>query len=585
MERILFIVPPHLRYEDFMRPKQDVRTVVKSGGDFGNVATDMPLGPMSLSSYLKAHAEVDVRLADFNVLLAKRDSFPYASFAEYFMDALSAPEWMEFDPTIIGISALFNPSYKSILDFANIGKELFPSALMIGGGGIPTNQYRHIFEDCDTYDALCYGEGENPMLKLVQAPDKRQFLETSPAWVTARKAKNTAMPAQALVTLQPTGKTIALPFKPESDIIEDVDAIPPWDYTLTNVEDYDQNPAVVAYAPTGKKGRIFHIMTSRGCPYFCDFCSSWTVHGRAMRYNSMDRVKRDFTELKHKYGATTFVFQDDHLMGDKKRAMEIFRFTAELGMKGVFQNGLLIEALDREMLEAIRPIADHLVLPVESGSQRVLHDIMHKPLRLATVPRVVRDCRELGIYPTCNILIGNVGKDKKTGKAICETRQDIEDGRNFLKNQALASWYIILIATPLAGTEMYDVCVENNYLQGDPRYSEFKKANVETPEFSRDYIQDAMYDLNLDLNFVCNADMRLGNYAVALKGFLNVIRAKDDHAFAHHYAALCYGQLGQGEQSRHHGDLAAKAAQHPFWQKWLARFPQVEIGRQHVLTA
>ena len=66
---------------------------------------------------------------------------------------------------------------------------------------------------------------------------------------------------------------------------------------------------------------------------------------------------------------------------------------------------------------------NNLVLSVESGSNRVLKEIMHKPLDLSIVKRVIADCRELGIASDISILIGLPG----------ETKQDIEDARTFLK--------------------------------------------------------------------------------------------------------------------------------------------------------
>ncbi|MGC9197170.1 MAG: radical SAM protein, partial [Syntrophobacteraceae bacterium] len=192
-----------------------------------------------------------------------------------------------------------------------------------------------------------------------------------------------------------------------------------------------------------------------------------------------------------------------------------------------FQSGLPLYALDRNTLEAIRDTGSReLVLPIESGSDRVLKDIMHKPLELSIVQRVISDCRDLGIDTDANILIGLPG----------ETKQDIEDTRAFLKTLD-ATWFRIYVATPLVGSEMLDTCIKNKYLKGSYIGCDFKKAVVETRDFTAEYIQEKAYALNLELNFVENSDMRLGNYAAALKGFENTIRVKSDHAFACYFAA------------------------------------------------
>ena len=158
---------------------------------------------------------------------------------------------------------------------------------------------------------------------------------------------------------------------------------------------------------------------------------------------------------------------------------------------------------------------------------------MRKPLKLSIVKRVAEDCRELGIYANVNILIGLPG----------ETMSDIEDTRAFLKT-INANWFIVLCASPLVGSEMYDICTENNYLKEGHLGSDYKKAVVETEDFSAEYIQEKSYLLNLELNFVENSDFRLGCYDVALKGFENAIRAKHDHAIAYYYASKCYEKMG-----------------------------------------
>lgn len=103
-------------------------------------------------------------------------------------------------------------------------------------------------------------------------------------------------------------------------------------------------------------------------------------------------------------------------------------------------------------------------MSVESGSNRVLKEIMHKPLNLSIVKRVVDDCRELGIYTNANILIGLPG----------ETKQDIEDTRSFLKT-INANWFLIFCANPLVGSEMFNICLKKNYLKGNYIGSDYKK--------------------------------------------------------------------------------------------------------------
>jgi anaerobic magnesium-protoporphyrin IX monomethyl ester cyclase len=232
----------------------------------------------------------------------------------------------------------------------------------------------------------------------------------------------------------------------------------------------------------------------------------------------------------------------------------------------VFQNGLALYALDREVLESLRGAGvTQLLLSVESGSNRVLREIMHKPLNLSIVQRVAEDCRKLGIYTNVNVLIGLPG----------ETKADIKDARSFLKTID-ADWFLVFCATPLAGSEMLEICLNKGYLRGGKDgyvNCDYKKAVVETEDFTAEYIQETAYLLNLELNFVENSDVRLGNYRVALLGFENAIRAKSDHALAYYYAGKCYAKLGEADKAdRYFGIARNVVAASPFWHKYARHF-------------
>lgn len=543
MDKILFIIPPYVNFDSFVNPAFNERTVVKKSGNYGSVVADIPIGLLSLSAYLKKHAAVEIKLIDFNIVLNKMKKFEYCSFSELFREFLSAKEWIDYAPSIIGISTLFTPSYQNMLEVAQVSRNIFPNALIIAGGGVPTSMYVEIFRDSAYFDALCYGEGEKPLLGLLEANDKKEFLRTHLSWITREKVEN----KQSF----------------RHDFIEDLDEIPFLDYAVLNTDDYGLYSILSLFPFAQEKKISMPFMTSRGCPHRCCFCSSHTVHGRKMRYYSPARIREDFERLRGQYGAKTIIFQDDHLMADKQRVYEIIDILKELKLTAFFPNSLALYALDRKILEALKNVGlNQLVLSMESGSDRVLREIMHKPLNLSIVKRVITDCRELGIASDVSILIGLPG----------ETKQDIEDARLFLKT-INATWFRINIATPLVGSEMLDVCIKNNYLKGSYMSCDFKRAVVETEDFTAEYIQEKAYFLNLELNFIENSDFKLGNYEIALKGFENVIRVKNDHAFAYYFAAKCCKMMNSDKQ---YLDYKAKYEEiiegSPFWKDYADRF-------------
>lgn len=543
MEKILFIVPPNINYIEFINPPDYVKTVSKKSGTYGAVITDIPLGVLSLSSYVKQCNEVITSLLDFNVAINKLDKFEYKSFPEFYREYLTSSKVYDFTPTIIAISALFTPSYHNMLDIAQCCRLIFPNAIIVAGGGVPTNMYREIYKKTDCFDALCFGEGEKFLAGLVKADNRLQYLEEYTSSITLSKIKKNC--------------------SYHLDFIKDLDEIPFYDYDILDKDGYGLNPTISAYTSINEKMNSAPVMTSRGCTHRCSFCSSHTVHGRSMRYHSLNRIRADLQFLKDRYQVKTIVFQDDHFLADKQRAFEIIDMLREMDLSAFFPNSLALYALDRLMLEALKGVGvNQLVLSVESGSNRVLREIMHKPLNLQIVKRVANDCRELGIYTDVNILIGLPG----------ETQEDIDETRAFLQT-VQANWFRINVATPLVGSEMFDICIEKGYLKGSYIDCNYKKAVVETEDFTAEHIQEMAYILNLELNFTANSDYLLGNYEIALNGFENALRAKNDHAMAYYFAGLCHAKLGRKEKSDQYMDTARTILREStFWRNYMTMF-------------
>jgi radical SAM superfamily enzyme YgiQ (UPF0313 family) len=553
-------------------PPENVATITKLDGikQFGSLITDIPLGIISLSAYAKKHHDVSTMVIDFNVLLNQSEDFKYSDFLSYFDDNLRQEKYITFDPDIVGTSALFTSAYDSIIDLANLTKVIFPKTINIVGGNLPTSMYREILSDSPYVDAVCFGEGEKPLIDLLEATNLPEFLESHPSWVTHQNIED------KISTYR-------------HDFIENLDEIPFLDYDILDLPGYKLNPTTSRYSVTesymAKNGgnelllekaagkdtsnsgdtvkNSMPIMTSRGCPFLCTFCASHAAHGRKMRYNSVERVSEDLRLMIKKYGVDAIIVQDDHFMGGKRRPYEMVSKINELNLGMFFQNALAIYALDKEFLTLLKSGGvDELVLPIESGSARVLKKLMKKPLKLDLVREVTKNCREASIYTDCNIVLGMPG----------ETKEDIQEAREFLKS-VYGDWFRIFVATPIPGSEMYDTCETNDYFKVPPKKGNYKRAIVETEYLTPEYVQYMTYYMNIELNFVYNSNIRLGNYDIALESFLNVLGVKPDHAIAHYYVSYCHKKMGQIAQA----DVSYAKAQEivsstDFWDSYIQDF-------------
>jgi len=504
MKNLLLLVPPYISFESFKSPLFTERK--------NALVTDMPLGVLSISSYARKYASADVKIIDFNPILYKVNHDAWQSFESLYIDELQKLYASAWIPDFIGISALFTAAFRNSVDCASACQSLFEDSIVFSGGGVPTSLWKYILTTYDCFDALSYGEGERPIAALINSQTPKDFLIEHPSWITRQK-----------IDSDPS-------FQPQHDWIFDLDEIPLYDYHLINPDDYAVAPIASTYISHNSEVKpIFNMATSRGCPYKCTFCASHDVHGYQMRYHSLERMKDDILWLKNNLKMERIAIQDDHFMGDHKRAKEIIKFIRDQDLKVFFQSGVTMFSLTREMLELMVSAGiKEIVLPIESGSARVAKELMKKGhVSRKIIDRVTKDCAELGIQMDANLIIGMPG----------ETFSDIDEGIQYLKTLDV-NWFRIYAATPLPGSELFEQCMNEGYIDlEDSIGSDFKRARITTEDFSPDDIEKKAYEMNLELNFLYNADMRNARYQKAFSAFQNVINITDGHAFAYYAAA------------------------------------------------
>lgn len=278
-----------------------------------------------------------------------------------------------------------------------------------------------------------------------------------------------------------------------------------------------------------------------------------------MRYHSADYVKKELIFLKEKYSAKKILLSDDNFTADHNRAIEIFKFMHKNDLEIHCQGGFTMHSLNKEMLIAMKDSGINSIhLPIESGSEKVLKTIMHKPLNHKLIKKVVKNCREIGIDTIGFIVLGLPN----------ETLEDIQESIDFLSSIDV-NWYNITVAAPLLGSELYDICDKNNYLKGDHFYSDYRRAVIETEHFTPKFIEEKAYEMNLFLNFVNNLDMKDGNYKKALNRFESVANASDNHAFAYYYMSKCFEKLNEMDKHQRAMNKYLKIIdESPLWKKY-----------------
>lgn len=208
-----------------------------------------------------------------------------------------------------------------------------------------------------------------------------------------------------------------------------------------------------------KKTRIFGdvppqgmLMTSRGCPSRCTFCTSPFFRGTKYRAQSPSYVLAEMERLYEQYGVRAFQFWDDIFTVDRARVKAICEGILQKRWKLTFQCYAKVNFIDFDLLSLMAKAGCQAInFGVESGSRRVLKEI-HKDITLEQVVEGIKMTRRAGIEPTAGFMLGHPTDDEES---VAET---VHFALSLIRYglEYAGFW----IAVPYPGTPMFDLCRE-----------------------------------------------------------------------------------------------------------------------------
>lgn len=514
MHKLLLVVPDHSNTE--------INKYIKT--------LTIPYGVLSLASYVEYYCpETKCEILDFNAIDSKKN--PYEELRK---------KLIEFNPDFLGISAMFNSSFDQIGPICEMAKSINQDINTFAGGVLATNLVEDIFETTELLDAISYGEGEIPLKDMFLSDNIKETLKTHRSWITKNDFIN--------------GKKASVTF------VQNLDDIPLIDYSKIDINKYTGRTT----SDDNLEKRSLPIHSTRGCPYNCIFCCAATNHGKKLRYMSAERFLSDVKTIVDKYQIQKISIDDDQFLFYRERAVKILKGLAELNIEIELASGVNVKFIDKEIASLLKKAGLEIAfIAVESGSQRMLKEIIDKPLDVSQVKPAVEALRNEGLLVHAPFLFGIPG----------ETDEDRALTRQLILEVGF-DWNFIFVATPFKGSRLYDVCVDNNYIQP----TEISNLNVykcviKAPGIDPDEITKYTYELNLDVNFVNNYNYHSGNYKVALGYFSRIAKKYPEHAFAHYYSAKCYKKLGDNKQAQCHMDEYEKIIERDnFWKQYAIDF-------------
>ncbi len=379
----------------------------------------------------------------------------------------------KWKPDIVGLEIPFSGWSRTAFEVATTAKKVNQNIKVILFGLHPSSRP----EDClqnENVDFIIIGEPEKTISELVDAlaEEKRDFKVIDG------------------LGFREKGKPI---LTKKRAVIEDLDSLPFPARHLLPMNVYAQ-----AVRQNPLRGEIHKpytiVITSRGCPYNCVFCSNCIVWGKKWRPRSPKNVVDEIEQVIKTFGIAQIDFSDDNMTLDKERMIQICDLIVARGLKFEWftPNGIRADTLDEGLLRKMKAAGCKKIrIAPESGVQRIVNDVIKKNLDLKTVEQAVVLCKKVGIKVGCFFVIGLIG----------ETKADIEETINFAyKLKGLgADTFIFSIAMPLYGTAFYEQAKQKGFLrEGFCDYAlAATEPQVETPEWSAKDLQELCMKANL----------------------------------------------------------------------------------------
>jgi anaerobic magnesium-protoporphyrin IX monomethyl ester cyclase len=378
-----------------------------------------------------------------------------------------------WSPSVVVIEIPFSGWSKTAFEVASTIKSVNKEIVIVLNGQHPSARPEACLSK-PSVDFVVIGEPENTISELISAIEK---------------GKQDFKKIRGIAFIQ-NGKTVITPPRP---VIEDLDSLPFPARHLLPMEEYH-----VAVKENPLRGEIRKpwtiVITSRGCPYNCIFCSSCTVWGRKWRGRSPENVVDELEHIVKTYNVKQVDFADDNMTSDKKRMEAICDLIVKrrLRFEWFTPNGIRADTLDENLLTKMKKAGCKKIrIAPESGVQRVVDEIIKKNLDLKSVEQAVVLCKKVGIKVGCFFVIGLIG----------ETKEDIEETIRFAYKlrQLGADTFIFSIAMPIYGTELYEQAKRGGFLIDG--FCEDALASVdpliETPEFTADDLRELCARANL----------------------------------------------------------------------------------------
>lgn len=345
----------------------------------------------------------------------------------------------EYGPDIVGVSVMFTAFAQDAHNVAKLIKKVNPKLSIVFGGAHPSIDPKAILKDKNV-DIVVKGEGEITFLNLVRTLEKNKDYSAITG-ITFRKGR----------------KIIANPLRP---FIKDLDTLPfPARHLLPMKVYSEPEEEFVMREP------VASMITSRGCPMNCVYCSIHSIWGHTWRGRNPQKVADEIEHLIRDYGIREIHFQDDSMSVNKKRMNEICDeiIGRKIDIKWATPNGIAHWTLDKPLLTKMKKAGCYrITFGIESGNPEIRRWV-GKPFSLKQAKKLIQHANKIGMWTVATNIIG----------FPYETKEQINDTIQFAVDSDV-DFALFFRLGPRLGTPVYEIFKKEGWLPKNERelYSE-----------------------------------------------------------------------------------------------------------------
>ncbi len=468
-----------------------------------------PIGLAYLAASLKAHGH-EVEILDCQT--TKKRSVPVPSELSYLRDFYPFNDrspfklysgyyhfgmaWDEIrrkiedsKADVFGISSNFTPYQGEALEIARMIKEWDGRKIVVmGGAHVSCDPDRALKSPWVDYAVL--GEGEIRLPLLLEQIAKGE--------------------AKKIEEIDGIGYRVSgeIRIHPLQDFIQEIDSLPHPAREMLDLDQYQMN-----------KKRSTMIITSRGCPHGCAYCSTHLIMGGSFRARSPEGIIREMMECRYRYGIQVFDIEDDNFTFDKERAKKLMSLIIEtfgeaaLGLTAM--NGVSFASLDGELLSLMKRAGFQAINLSFVSTDFSLKERMKRPAPTLDFNEIVDKADKAGLHLVAYAILGMPG----------QTIEEMVDTLVYLMGKRVLIGPSIYYPTP--GTSLFLRCGEENVLPSHLSQWRSSALPIETREFNRlDII--TLFRLARVVNFI-KGEMDKGELSegVTLKSLSQIMKDKN----------------------------------------------------------